>query len=63
MYLGVAAWSQFFVNCFYWSGSTDHQHGGNERGKGGSGGDSPSMNGRGPGDVGFECARARRDYL
>ena len=31
MYLGLAAWSQFFVNCFYRSGSTDHQNGGNER--------------------------------
>ena len=31
MYIGLAAWSQFFVKCFYWSGSIDHQNGGNER--------------------------------
>ena len=31
MYIGLAAWSEFFVKCFYWSGSVDHQNGGNER--------------------------------
>ena len=33
-YMGLAAWSQFFVKSSYWSGSIDHQNGGNERKRG-----------------------------